>query len=179
MRILGAILAGGAASRFGSDKAEALIGDKPMIAHVIARLRPQVDQIVICGRSWGDLAALADRPKHGMGPLGGLAAALHHAAGNRFEAVLTAGCDLPDLPADLAGQLLPAPAVVKGQPLLGLWGNDLAPALDAYLAGADDLSMAAWIRETGARRVEIGRAVSNINTPGDLLVFKRKADPRS
>lgn len=174
MKILGAILAGGAARRFGSDKAEALIGGKPMLAHVAERLTVQTDALVICGREWDGLVTVPDRPKAGLGPLGGLAGALHYAAANGFEAVLSTGCDLPDLPLNLMEQLSPASAVIKGQPLLGLWNADLTSALDTYLGEADDFSLKAWIRRAGARRVEINRTVSNINTPGDLEAFMRK-----
>src|SRR3546814_3203634 len=47
-----------------------------MLAHVVARLVPQVDALVVCGRSWADLPMLPDRPEPGLGPLGGLAADL-------------------------------------------------------------------------------------------------------
>src|SRR3546814_12954636 len=94
-----------------------------MLAHVVARLVPQVDALVVCGRSWADLPTLPDRPEPGLGPLGGLAAALHHAAETGFDTVLSTGCDLPDLPAGPVECLSPAPAVIKGQPLLGLWSR--------------------------------------------------------
>lgn len=179
MSILGAILAGGASRRFGADKAAALIDGQAMMDRVIARIGCQVDEIVICGRSWGDFPTLADRPKPGMGPLGGLAAALHYAATDGFETVLTAGCDLPDLPGDLVAQLSPAPAVIKGQPLLGLWNSALAASLDDHLATTGDLSMAAWIRKAGARQVALDRSIANINTPGDLETFRQQADRQS
>lgn len=179
MKILGAILAGGNARRFGSDKAEAIIDGKSMMAHVAARLAPQVHDIIICGRTWEGLTFVPDRPATGLGPLGGLAAALHYAASNGFDAVLSTGCDLPDLPLDLIEMLLPAPAVIKGQPLLGLWNSTLSGTIDEHLSTTDDLSIAAWIRKIGARQIEISRAVSNINTPGDLEAFMRKAGPRS
>src|SRR3546814_14028344 len=76
MKVLGAILAGGASRRFGSDKAEALIDGEPMLFHVAHRLAAQTDGLVICGRSWGSLRTVADRPRPGMGPLGGLAGAI-------------------------------------------------------------------------------------------------------
>lgn len=179
MRLLGAVLAGGKARRFGSDKAVALLKDRPLIEHVIARLRPQVADLVVIGRSWGDLQSLGDRPSADMGPLGGLNAALHHAAAEGFDAVLTSGCDLPDLPLDLAKRLAPGPAVVAGQPLLGLWPAHLAPALDLWLATTEDLSMAAWLRQANGREIALSRPVANINRPEELDAFSRSADPRS
>src|SRR3546814_15692547 len=91
MKVLGAILAGGASRRFGSDKAEALIDGEPMLFHVAHRLAAQTDGLVICGRSWGSLRPVADRPRPGMGPLGGLAGALRHAGDPGFDLVLKIG----------------------------------------------------------------------------------------
>ena len=179
MKVLGAILAGGRSNRFGTDKAEALIGGRPMIALVAERLAQQTDALVVCGREWDGLPSLPDRPHPGLGPLGGLAAALRYAVENGYDYVLTSGCDLPDLPLDLVKSLAPGQSAVRGQPLLGLWTSELSAALDRHLEVTDDLSLACWIRTAGVKWVEISRAVSNINTPGDLQRFTRSADPQS
>lgn len=48
MRMLGAILAGGRSTRFGSDKAMAMLPDgRTLMDHAIATLRPHVAQIVV------------------------------------------------------------------------------------------------------------------------------------
>lgn len=179
MRLLGALLAGGKARRFGSDKAGALLDGRPLIDHVIARLSPQVAELVVVGRAWGDLVSLSDRPRPDMGPLGGLNAALHHAAAQGYDAVLTSGCDLPDLPLDLAERLAPGPAVIAGQPLLGLWPASLAPELDRWLETTEDLSMAAWLRKAKGREIALSRPIANINRPEELEAFSRSADSRS
>jgi molybdopterin-guanine dinucleotide biosynthesis protein A len=49
---LGAIIAGGKATRFGSDKAAALLNGRPLIEHVADGLREQVDALIVCGRAW-------------------------------------------------------------------------------------------------------------------------------
>lgn len=170
-RLLGAILAGGQARRFGSDKAMALAGGVALIDHVAGRLRPQVDRLVVSGRDWPGLARVDDLPAPGLGPLGGLAGALDLALKDGFDAVLTSGCDLPDLPLDLRARLGDAPAVVAGQPLLGLWPAALAPLLIQHLETGTDRSMAAWIARTGARRVFLPAPVANINRPEDLAAF--------
>ncbi len=167
MRVLGAVLAGGRSRRFGSDKALALLAGKPLIAHVLDRLRPQVDAVVVVGRGYAGEGSLPDRPAAGLGPLGGLAAALAHAAVNGFDSVLTSGCDLPDLPLDLREQLGLAPAVAAGQPLLGLWPAALSARLDAHLADSGDRSLRRWVTAAGARQVDLGR-FRNINFASDL-----------
>ncbi len=169
-RLLGAILAGGQARRFGSDKALALLDGRALIDHVAQRLRPQVAALVVVGREHVGLATVADRPKPGLGPLGGLNAALAYAAAQGFDAVLTSGCDLPDLPRDLAKRLGEGPAFAVGQPLLGLWPAGLAARLDAHLATSTDRSLRTWVALSGAREVDLG-TFANINTPSDLARF--------
>ncbi len=171
MTTLGAIFAGGMARRFGSDKAAAMIDGQPMIAHVAARLRPQCDALVVVGRDWSGLVSVADRPRAGLGPLGALAGALSYARDEGYDLVLTSGCDLPDLPLDLPALLAPAPAVVQGQPLLGLWRSADADALVAWLEGGGDQAMRGWAANIGARRVLLDQATSNINTPEDMAAF--------
>lgn len=167
-RILGAIIAGGASSRFGSDKACFPVGGRPMLDRVAASLAPQCETLVVCGRVWPGLASLADRPEPGLGPLGGLAAALHHARAHGYGAVLTSGCDIWPVPDDLAQRLSPGPACILGQPLLGLWPSALAPLLDRRLAETEDRSMRGWIAEAGARRIDPGCVIHNLNRPEDV-----------
>lgn len=172
MRRLGAILAGGTGRRFGSDKALALLAGRPLIAHVAARLAPQVETLVVCGRDWAGLPRLDDRPRAGLGPLGGLCAALGHAEALGLDAVLTAPVDAPTLPFDIGALLAKgrAPAVLAGQPLIGLWPSALATPLQRYLEAATDLSVQRWVTVAGARRVR-GPILPNINTTDDLAVL--------
>jgi molybdopterin-guanine dinucleotide biosynthesis protein A len=168
MTLLGAIFAGGASRRFGSDKALADIDGVAMLERVAARLRPQCDALVVVGREWPGLESVADLPRPGLGPLGALAGALAFGAAHGHEAVLTSGCDLPDLPLDLAERLRPGPAVVRGQPLLGLWPVELAGELVRWLEADRDRAMRSWIAHAGARIVALPFEVRNVNRPEDL-----------
>jgi molybdopterin-guanine dinucleotide biosynthesis protein A len=159
------------ARRFGGDKAAALVDGIALIERVAARLAAQCGTVVVVGRAWPGLSTIPDAPCPGLGPLGALAGALVHAGAHGYDEVLTSGCDLPDLPADLAEMLMPAPAVLAGQPLLGLWPAALGPELLAHLANVDDRSMRGWIAAAGARRVPFAGTVANINTPADLAAF--------
>ena len=47
MRRLGAIIAGGKATRFGSDKAAASLNGTALIEHVADGLRDQVDKLIV------------------------------------------------------------------------------------------------------------------------------------
>ncbi|MEI9849843.1 MAG: molybdenum cofactor guanylyltransferase [Sphingomonas sp.] len=165
MRLLGAVLAGGQSRRFGSDKALALLDGRSLIEHAIAALAAQVDAVIVCGREWGDW--VPDRPEPGLGPLGGINAALHAAAARGFDAVLTVPCDVPGLPPDLAQRLRP-PGFVEDLPVTGLWPASLAAGLDAFLAGTQDRSMRAWTRSIGAVPLRLDVPLPNINRPEDL-----------
>lgn len=167
MRVLGAILAGGQSRRFGGDKGAALLGGRALIDHVADGLRPQVDALVISGRDWPGIAGLADRPGPGLGPLGGLNAALHAAQQKGFGAVLTAGCDVLPVP---EAALAPG-EVIDGHWLTGLWPAALAGRLDAYLAGTGDRSLRGWIAASGMRPVTRATVFHNLNTRSDLAHY--------
>lgn len=131
--ILGAIIAGGQSRRFGSDKALAEIGGKPLLDHVAEALRRQTDALIVCGREWPGATSIPDRPAPDQGPLGGLCAALRHAADNGFDAVLTAGCDTLPVPAELLSLLNPS-LPREGQ---GVGAGAVAPAGEANLSASE------------------------------------------
>lgn len=166
--ILGAVLAGGRSRRFGSDKAAALLQGTALIEHVLARLAPQVDAILVCGRTLPGYPGIADRPAADLGPLGGLAAALRHGCDHGFATVVTVPCDAPLLNRDLVARLAPnAPAVAATMPVVGAWPASLADRLDAHLRDGDDRSMRRWARLCGAIELDL-TPLANINTPEDL-----------
>lgn len=169
MRLLGAIIAGGASRRFGSDKALAQIQGRSLLDHSCAVLAPQVAELVLCGRAMPDLRALRDRPHPGLGPLGGLAAALADAQTRGLDAVVTVPIDVFPLPGDLVARLGGAgPAVFATQYLIGLWPAALAARLDAHLA-VGHRSLRGWMEATAARRVnDVALGLSNINRRDDL-----------
>lgn len=173
-RVLGAILSGGGAARFGGDKLLADVGGEPLIERVISRISPQVAEVVLLGRSYAALTALPDRPASDLGPLGGLNAALHYAVECGFDAVLIVPGDAPDLPVDLAAQLGAAPAYANDSPVTGLWPAQLAPILDAYLAAGSKRAVAAFGDHIGAVAVTLPQPIVNINTPEDYAAFLRR-----
>jgi molybdenum cofactor guanylyltransferase len=169
MKRLGAIIAGGKATRFGGDKGAALLNGRALIDHVADGLRRQVDALVIIGREWPGIESVADRPAPDLGPLGGLNAALHVAQQNGYDAVLTAGCDVLPVPLDLVDA--EAPAVIANHYLFGLWPAALAPRLDHHLARETDLSMRHWIATIGAEEIASGTHFHNLNTQADFLLY--------
>jgi molybdopterin-guanine dinucleotide biosynthesis protein A len=167
-RLLGAVLAGGRGRRFGGDKAMALLHGKPLLAHAAEALARHADRVVLCGRDLSGYLCLADRPAPDLGPLGGLNAALHHAAEAGFAGVLCTGCDMPIFPDSLAGALIGnEAAIVAHQYLMGYWPARLAPALDAYLREGTNRSVRAWLA-VARPRIIAGPPLPNINTVEDL-----------
>lgn len=176
MKLLGAILAGGHSRRFGSDKAEAVLNGRTLLAHVADALRPHCDALVICGRTHREMTSLEDRPHAGLGPLGGLCAALTFGKEAGFTAVLSAPCDAPDLPSGLCDRLLEElrPAYVADLPVVGLWPCVLAEHLHSWLDRNNDRSFSIWARAVSAKPVEFEHKFGNINTPDDLSVYEHR-----
>jgi len=98
MKVLGVIIAGGKSSRMGQEKALMAWQGKPLIAHVVERLVPQVEALAINAngdtRRFGflGLPVFPDELNDIHTPLAGLHAALAGAANNSFDAVLTVPC---------------------------------------------------------------------------------------
>ena len=111
--IAGVILAGGRATRMGGgDKGLLPLGGRPILAHVIERLAPQVGRAgAERQRRPGPLrrlrpAGAARRRRRAIaGPLAGVLAGLDWAAAEGAEAIVTAAADTPFFPRDLAARL--------------------------------------------------------------------------
>ena len=172
--ILGVVLAGGQATRFGSDKALAELGNHTLLARAVDLLSGWCEFVVVAGRETAPAPTLPDWPHAGMGPLGGIAAALHLAADEGYEAVLSIGVDAPDLPDDLPALLSPAPAYLAAQPVVGLWPVGALAAIEAILEGSGRHSMRAFAEAVGANPVQLATAPANINRPADLAEAERR-----
>lgn len=169
--ILGAVLAGGRSSRFGSDKALAMWRGRPLIAHVVARLATVTDAVIVCGRDHAGFVSVPDRPMAGLGPLGGLNAALHHAAATGFARVLTASCDTPVLDDALLAALAASDdACLGGLPVIGIWRSGHAAALDSHLAEANSRSVRGFATRIGAKLLDLP-APPNVNRPEDMATL--------
>ena len=109
---LGLVLAGGQARRMGGgDKALISIGGQPILARVLARLKPDCTRIVLNANgdplrfaSFG-LPVVPDSVPGFAGPLAGILAGLDWAAANApgIDWMASVPGDCPFLPADLVG----------------------------------------------------------------------------
>jgi molybdopterin-guanine dinucleotide biosynthesis protein A len=174
----------------GADKAFADLGGRPLVAHVIAHLRPQVDVLAINANgdplrfALYDLPVIADAAsERDAGPLAGIVAALTFAQSHGQRLVATAPCDAPFLPNDLVGRLREAMAAAEApigcaegprgaEPLFALWRSDLAPRLRDYVAtgGRSPRDFMAAQGAAYARFfVQAGEnPFANLNNPDDL-----------
>lgn len=168
MSVLGAILAGGQSTRFGSDKALAMLDGRSLIDHVASSLAKQCDALIVAGRTLEGYDCIDDRPAPEMGPLAGLAGALAYASGNGFSHVLSVGVDAPGIPDNLRAMLEPGPAYVVNQPVIGYWPVTALVLLDQILASDERHSMLHFIERLDARSVALENSPANINTPADL-----------
>lgn len=174
--ILGVVLAGGQSSRFGSDKALAQLAGHSLLARAADLLAGWCEHVVVAGRETAPAPTLPDWPQPGMGPLAGIAAALHLAADQGYDAVLSIGVDAPDLPDDLLALLAPAPAYLAAQPVIGLWPVSAVTAIETILEGTGKHSMRAFAEAIGARAVQLTSDPANINTPADLAAAEQRGD---
>lgn len=97
------ILAGGAGSRLGTEKALIEFGGRPLICWTVERLRKACEELVIVSRNKDQEAVLRElvcdavftRDKiQGFGPVAGLFSGLSFASG---DFAFATGCDLPFL----------------------------------------------------------------------------------
>ena len=168
---LGAILAGGKSSRFGSDKGQALLNGRALIDHVRSGLAQQVDTLISVGRKWPGLRSISDRPMAGMGPLGGLCSALHFAAANGFDRILTSPCDALPIPDNIQSHFPLTGGVFFECPLIGIWPATLARTLDEHMASTKDLSMRHWLAVSKIAVFPSPFEFANFNKPDDLEKF--------
>jgi len=189
-RISGVVLAGGQGRRMGSvDKGLVTLEGRPMVAHVLERLRPQVDEILISANqhraeyeTFGH-RVIADAIGGFAGPLAGLQAALAHAS---FALLATVPCDSPFLPQDLVARLAAALNALQADlavartfdqphPVFALVRRDVTPHLARFL-DSGGRKIDAWYATLKTVQVDFNdeaEAFRNINTAEELRQASR------
>jgi molybdopterin-guanine dinucleotide biosynthesis protein A len=187
----GYVLAGGASSRFGSDKARAVLGGETVLARMralTASVAGDVQVIAAAGRYPDLCAATVPDRWPGQGPLGGIITALaatHH-SGSACEWNLIVSCDMPFLThqwlrymteqALASGAEVMVPASEHGlEPLCACWRTaslvKLQGAFDDEVRKVTDAMKRLRMEvldETHWKRFDTaGRLFWNMNTPQD------------
>ncbi len=163
----------------GIDKGLVLFRSRPLIEHVLERLLPQVDRLLInANRSHEQYAryghpVFADQVDGFAGPLAGLHAGMRIA---HTPWVVTAPCDSPFLPLDLVARLAQSRADVavarvegRAQPVFLLARRELLTDLEAFLQ-AGGRKIDAWYSRLDHVEVDFPdpQAFANINTLAEL-----------
>lgn len=183
------ILAGGRATRMGGDdKGWVPLAGQPLVAHVLERLRPQVDEVLInANRSEDRYRQLApvigDTQADFQGPLAGMQAGLAAAC---HDWVLFVPCDGPALPRDLMARfraaLTPQTELVVAhdgehlQPVIALLHRSLLPSLQRALAEGERKT-GAWFarhRMTVVPFADAPDAFINLNSPAELAAYEAR-----
>ncbi|MDE3020798.1 MAG: molybdenum cofactor guanylyltransferase [Pseudomonadota bacterium] len=189
MKISGLILAGGQGRRMGgTDKGLVSFHQEPFIAHVLRRLAPQVDEILINAnqnletyQSFG-YPVISDAIMGFAGPLAGLERGL---ALSGHEWVLTVPVDSPFLPHDLAGRLAHAVETEQAEiaiaktherthPVFCLCPKKLHASLLIYLESGGR-KIDGWFANHHVATVSFddnAEAFTNINTLNELHILE-------
>jgi molybdopterin-guanine dinucleotide biosynthesis protein A len=192
--VAGIILAGGLSRRMGGgDKGLLELAGRPVLAHVVSRLAPQVASLALNANGDAsrfkdlDLPVVADTVEGFAGPLAGILAGLEWAANTRSRAVVTVAGDTPFFPLDLVERLAASvaadPAAIavacsngRRHPVFALWPLTLRPALAGALA-VGERKVSAFIDSQAFVDVDFPSKMPvygafdpffNINTPQDL-----------
>jgi molybdenum cofactor guanylyltransferase len=201
--VVGVLLAGGLARRMGGgDKCLRPLGSRPILAHVIARARPQVAALVLNAN--GDplrfaafeLPVAADVVGGFAGPLAGVLTGMEWARAQRPDCpwIATIATDTPFFPSDLVARMLSAieraaadlacaSSGGRAHPVFGLWPVRLANELRAAMVEEGIRKVDVWTARH--RLVEVAFAVDpidsffNTNRPEDLAEAERllRQDP--
>jgi molybdenum cofactor guanylyltransferase len=185
------VLAGGQGRRMGGvDKGLVVLDGRPMVAHVLERLRPQVADVLINANQnterYAEFGVPVVRDAVGgfAGPLAGLHAGLAYVA---REYAVTVPCDSPFLPADLlvrlgeglsaraGAELAVAKTFDQPHPVFCLVRRAVLPHLAAFLE-AGGRKIDAWYATLTVVEVPFddeADAFRNINTADELAAAVR------
>lgn len=192
MSITGIVLAGGKGRRMGGvDKGLVNFLGKPLVAHVIQRLAPQVDEILInANRETESYSAfghevIQDDIADFAGPLAGLHKGMLVA---KHPYVMTVPCDSPLIPMNLVSRLMRglidydadvavAKTGAQPHPVFCLCRKALLPNLEGFLYNGGR-KIDAWYGSLEVAEIlfdDNPQAFANINTREELLCLERAA----
>lgn len=193
--IAGLILTGGRSRRMGGgDKTLLPLAGRPLLAHVVERLRPQVAALALSAN--GDparfadwrLPVVADDIPDFAGPLAGILAGMEWAARQVPDCrwLVSVPGDAPLLPADLVVRLRAAveaegasvacaASAGRTHPVTALWPLALADALRHALVDEGVRKVGLWAARHNVAVVswpaEPLDPFANVNTPEDLAAL--------
>ncbi|MCA1788860.1 MAG: molybdenum cofactor guanylyltransferase [Thioalkalivibrio sp.] len=189
--VAGLVLAGGRARRMGGeDKGLISLAGRPMVAHVLERIRPQVDEVLINANRNAErygrfgYRVIPDVVGDFSGPLAGMLTAMM-AVEQPWLAVVP--CDSPLLPHDLVDRLYQSVLAESAeiavahdghrlQPVIALLSCSLLPHLRAFVdqGGRKIDTWYAQHRMVATDLSDHPEAFVNVNTPEERLELEQR-----
>ena len=180
----------------GGDKCLLPLAGRTLLAHVIERMRPQAETLILNangdpGRFAGyGVPVVADAVTGNPGPLAGVLSGMLWAAEHAPDPsdIVTVPTDSPFLPSDLIDRLLRgraeagatvaiAASAGRRHPVVGLWPVSLALALEAALQQEGVRRVEAWAARFPMATVPFAATgpdpFFNANSPADLAAAER------
>ena len=197
--ILGVILAGGRSSRFGSNKADAHLGDKTLLEHTIAKLEKNFLEVLIVSNKESiqinkkNVFLVKDFIKGQLGPLIGVLSAMKWIEQNnkKYKWIATFPCDTPFFDDSIIEKLKNCSisndhllfflnSRKKRHNIFGLWSLKLIDILEEDIRSNNFRKVELWADKIGVQKIEVNTEgfdkFLNINTLGDLEDAKKNLD---
>jgi molybdopterin-guanine dinucleotide biosynthesis protein A len=192
MTISAVILSGGRAIRMGGiDKGLVSLHGKPLVQHVIERVEPQVNEVLINAnrelavyQSFG-LPVLTDEHADFIGPLAGFYIGLSQA---KYPYLFTAPCDVPYLPNNVVSRLYQALSDLKADIAVAKSNGHVHPVISLCRASTldsltatiqqNERKVSAWQQSLNYIEVnfdDCSDAFINLNTLADLALLEKHA----
>ena len=197
--ILGVILAGGKSSRFGSNKADAHLGDKTLLEHTISKVEKNFLEVLIVSNKESikinkkNVFLVKDFIKGQLGPLIGILSAMKWIEQNnkKYKWIATFPCDTPFFDDSIIEKLKNCSisndhllfflnSRKKRHNIFGLWSLKLIDILEEDIKSNNYRKVELWADKTGVQKVEVNTEgfdkFLNINTLSDLENAKKNLD---
>jgi molybdenum cofactor guanylyltransferase len=189
------VLAGGEGRRMGGvDKALQVVRGRPMIEHVLERIAPQVDEVIINANRNHDVFTeyvrsgiaskiVSDELSGFQGPLAGFYAGLQVVS---HPLMITVPCDSPFLPIDLVERMTLAINQQRVSVALAKSSDQVQPVFCLMRVTTELRESLRVFLESGQRKIDIWtaqhnhlevefddhHAFANINTPDELQRYQ-------
>ena len=197
--ILGVILAGGKSSRFGSNKADAHLGDKTLLEHTISKVEKNFLEVLIVSNNESikinkkNVFLVKDFIKGQLGPLIGILSAMKwiEQYNKKYKWIATFPCDTPFIDDSIIGKLKNCSlsndhllfflnSRKKRHNIFGLWSLKLIDILEEDIRSNNFRKVELWADKIGVQKIEVNTEgfdkFLNINTLGDLEDAKKNLD---
>ena len=197
--ILGVILAGGKSSRFGSNKADAHLGDKTLLEHTISKVEKNFLEVLIVSNKESikinkkNVFLVKDFIKGQLGPLIGILSAMKWIEQNnkKYKWIATFPCDTPFFDDSIIEKfkncsisedhlLFFLNSRKKRHNIFGLWSLKLIDILEEDIRSNNFRKVELWADKIGVQKIEVNTEgfdkFLNINTLGDLEDAKKNLD---